>query len=72
MTAIERITQQLEQMPNDMLMEAEACINRLMKSRQRRPTRTCLLEDLAAMAQSDDLPSDLSMHHDHYIYGVQK
>ncbi len=70
MTTIEKITQQLEQMPPGMLIEVEQAIVRIKKRTQGKTDRSCLLEDLAAMSESDDLPSDLALHHDHYLYGA--
>ncbi|WP_045216286.1 hypothetical protein [Desulfonatronovibrio magnus] len=72
MTTIEKITQQLEQMPQGMLLEVEQAIVRIKNRTLDTTYRPSLLEDLAALSESDDLPSDLALHLDHYHYGTPK
>ncbi len=72
MTTIERIKEQLEQMPPEMLIEIEHIIARFKKRNQAERISSPLFDDLITMSESDDLPKDLSINHDHYIYRVPK
>ena len=68
----EDLKKEIDVLPLSMLVEVEMFIRNLKKKAKKSSKSLTLLSDLAEDAIEDDLPSDLSEQHDHYLYGVSK
>lgn len=72
MNKAETIKRDIDLLPPSMLVELEHLVNKLKKKSTTVKKPATLLSDLAANAIEDNLPTDLSEQHDHYLYGVSK
>jgi hypothetical protein len=74
MNKSENLKKQIDTLPSAMRIEVEKYIKELKKAKGKKTTekQKSLLSNLAGCVIEDDLPSDLSDQHDHYLYGTTK
>ncbi len=73
MNRLESLKRELDYLPTDKLALVERLLLEIKKGEEMQATGECsLLTDLAQSAFYDELPADLSVQHDHYLYGVPK
>jgi len=72
MLKTEKIKQELDILPTDMLEEVEKFIKNLKTAKKAGRKRSSLLSELAGISKEIDLPGDFSKQHDHYLYGLPK
>ncbi|MFO7728314.1 MAG: hypothetical protein R6X11_08290 [Desulfonatronovibrio sp.] len=72
MSNLDRLRKELEELPPELLDEAEKIIMDLKARKTISGESAGLLRKLASMSVNDDLPLDLAEQHDHYLYGSPK
>ena len=72
MLKTQKLKNEIDVLPLDMLDEVEKFIRNLKSRKKAAKKKSPLLSDLADMASEIDIPADFSMQHDHYLYGVPK
>lgn len=72
MRKAETLKKEIDLLPYPMLGEVDRLIKELKKRSKTSEKQAPLLSQLAAYSIEDDLPCDLAVQHDHYLYGVPK
>ena len=72
MNKAETLKRDIDMLPPSMLVDVEHLVKKLKSQYKTARKPATLLSDVAAHAIDDDLPADLAVQHDHYLYGVSK
>lgn len=72
MLKTEKIKEEIDILPKDMLNEVERFIKNLKSRKKAAGRKSSLLADLAKLSAELDMPADFSKQHDHYLYGIPK
>ncbi|MEI6825257.1 MAG: hypothetical protein WCK54_06680 [Desulfuromonadales bacterium] len=66
----ETLKRDLDLLPPSMIIEVERLVKKLKLQCRNTGKSKHLLSELAVYSIEDNLPPDLALQHDHYLYGV--